>query len=197
MSQNPLQTLLAACEEKLLESRRAVEEALAALQEAISTIAVEQDQESSGEKLRTPQQDELVKMVLAALGSGKSAPAGDYDYLATLTRDHEDNQYRIGRRQISLTDSEEQILNLLWDAAPTPVSRATILGRLYAGKVEPSSGTIDVFMSKLRQKLKFTGSGREFIQSHRGKGWSLNQDFCQDRNRPIETRATRPDRDRA
>ncbi|HVJ03773.1 MAG TPA: helix-turn-helix domain-containing protein [Sphingomonas sp.] len=181
MNKNQLQTLLAHCEERLLESRQRVEEALSLVQQASSVVgSVSAESNSAIGIAFASQRDELVKMVLAALDSGQGQGGQANDFLNLLVRSEDDDEYRIGRRQLALTDSEKQILDLLWDTAPAPVDRAAILDHLYSGKEKPSSGVIDVFMSKLRQKLKLASDGRDFIRSSRGKGWSLNQDLCRE-----------------
>ncbi|MBO9623975.1 MAG: helix-turn-helix domain-containing protein [Sphingomonas sp.] len=177
LNKDPLQTLLAQCEERLLESRQLVEESLSLVQQAISAVRSDAGSVENNGSALASQRDELVKMVLAALGSEASAAGQANGFLSLLVR-CDDGQYRIGRRQLALTESEKQILDLLWSATPDTVDRMTIHNRLYAGKTKAASGTIDVFMSKLRQKLKLAGDGRDLIHSSRGKGWSLDQDLC-------------------
>jgi two-component system cell cycle response regulator CtrA len=87
--------------------------------------------------------------------------------------------FYIGERRLPLSDTEARVLGALWEALPEPVSREAIFTALYPRADKPSMGVIDVFMSKLRQKLKLASDGGEYIVSIRGKGWSLHGERCQ------------------
>lgn len=91
----------------------------------------------------------------------------------------EEEGYRMGRRKLALTETEEQILGQLRLAMPQPVSRARLHAHLYPSGEKASMGAIDVYMSSLRQKLKLAGNGQEYIVSVRGRGWTLNPQNCE------------------
>jgi two-component system, cell cycle response regulator CtrA len=181
-----LARLLRDCESRLIENRRSLDDALELIRRA-SGLA-----QGSGAAAEAPalqavldsHREELVGLVLSALEKGAKPRELRNDYFNSLVRREEDNQYSVGRRQIGLTDSERHVLDLLWGAMPQPVSRQHIHQELYAGSEQATLGTIDVFVSNLRQKLKLASGGRDFIQSVRGHGWALKPDFC--RNRPAQ-----------
>lgn len=176
--------LLRSCEARLIESRRSVDDALDLVRRA-SELA--QDAAPSGEApalqaVLDSHREELVGLVLSALEKGAKPRELRNDYFNSLIYRPEDNQYRVGRRQVGLTESEKHVLDLLWQAMPQPVSRVQIHQALYADAAEQASmGTIDVFVSNLRQKLKLASGGRDFIHSVRGQGWALKAEFCRNR----------------
>jgi DNA-binding response OmpR family regulator len=187
-SNESLATLLRACEARLIESRRSVDEALDLVRRASERT---QEPGANGEApalhaLLDSHRDELVGLVLSALEQGGKNRETRSDYLNALIYREEENQYRVGRRQVGLTESEKRVLDLLWQAMPQPVSRRAIHEALYAGGEQATIGTIDVFVSNLRQKLKLASGGRDFIQSVRGQGWALKSDYCR---RPSQSNA--------
>ncbi|TGX54728.1 winged helix family transcriptional regulator [Sphingomonas gei] len=190
--------LLRDCEARLTESKRSVDDALELVRRA---SALAQQAPASGEApalhaLLDSHRDELVGLVLSALEQGGKTRETRSDYLNSLIYREEENQYRVGRRQVGLTDSEKRVLDLLWQAMPQPVARRTIHQALYAEGEQATIGTIDVFVSNLRQKLKLASGGRDFIQSVRGQGWALKSDYCRTRSANGDANAE-PGRQRA
>ncbi|MDT8759269.1 helix-turn-helix domain-containing protein [Sphingomonas psychrotolerans] len=172
--------LLRDCEARLIESRRSVDDALDLVRRA-SQLAQGSAPNGEGPALHAlldSHRDELVGLVLSALEQGGKTRETRGDYLNALVYREEENQYRVGRRQVGLTESEKRVLDLLWRAMPQPVARRTIHQALYAEGEQATIGTIDVFVSNLRQKLKLASGGRDFIQSVRGQGWALKSDYC-------------------
>ena len=194
-----LAALLRDCEARLIESRRSVDDALDLVRRA-SELA--QEAAPNGEApalhaLLDSHRDELVGLVLSALEQGGKSRETRSDYLNALVYREEENQYRVGRRQVGLTESEKRVLDLLWRAMPQPVARRTIHQALYAEGEQATIGTIDVFVSNLRQKLKLASGGRDFIQSVRGQGWALKSDYCRTRSSQSESPAVEAGRQRA
>lgn len=175
--------LLRDAETRLLESRRSVDDALDLVRRAseLAQAAPGAEQGSGLQAVLDSHREELVGLVLSALEKGAKPRDARNDYLNSLVYREEDNQYRVGRRQVGLTESEKHVLDLLWQAMPQPVSRSHIHRALYAGSEQATIGTIDVFVSNLRQKLKLASGGRDFIQSIRGQGWALKPDLCRNR----------------
>lgn len=177
-----LAALLRDCETRLIDSRRSVDDALDIVRRATDLLG----DKAEWNALRTDmseQREELVDLVLSALEKRGAPLQGRNDYLSSLIYRDDENHYRLGRRQLALTESERHILDILWRAMPAPVSRQQLHQQLYAGDEKATLGTIDVFVSNLRQKLKLAGGGRDFIQSTRGLGWALNPEFCRNRHR--------------
>jgi two-component system, cell cycle response regulator CtrA len=192
-----LARLLRDAEARLIESRRSVDDALDLVRRASELT---QDAPAAGpapaiEAVLDSHREELVGLVLSALEKGAKPRELRNDYFNSLVYRPEDNQYRVGRRQVGLTESEKHVLDLLWQAMPQPVSRAHIHQALYADATEQAAmGTIDVFVSNLRQKLKLASGGRDFLQSVRGQGWALKPEFC--RNRASQGEHAEPEADR-
>jgi DNA-binding response OmpR family regulator len=197
---NPLAELLRDTEARLIESRRSVDDALDLVRRASELT---QDASLAGEApaleaVLDSHREELVGLVLSALEKGAKPRELRNDYFNSLVYRAEDNQYRVGRRQVGLTESEKHVLDLLWQAMPQPVSRGHIHQALYAGAAEQAAlGTIDVFVSNLRQKLKLASGGRDFIHSVRGQGWALKPEFCRNRAGSADHAETGADRHRA
>lgn len=190
--------LLRDCELRLIDSRRSVEDAIDLVRRASEQVhdAGARPRGAAIEAMLDSHRQELVGLVLSALE--RTAQSGDEpnDYLNALVYRADENRYRVGRRQVGLTESEKHVLDLLWRAMPEPVSRRAIHAALYSGDDKANIGTIDVFVSNLRQKLKLASGGRDFIQSIRGQGWALKPEFCRNRV-PAEDEPTETDRRRA
>lgn len=177
--------LLRECEARLIESRRTVDDALDLVRrasEAARGTTAATGEPPALQAVLDSHRDELVGLVLSALEQGGRTREARADYFNSLVYREEENQYRVGRRQVGLTESEKRVLDLLWQAMPQPVSRGQLHQALYADGEQATIGTIDVFVSNLRQKLKLASGGRDFIQSVRGQGWALKPEYC--RNRP-------------
>lgn len=116
--------------------------------------------------------DELPAILLAAV-QASAAPSQAASSLNSLKLDPNKRVATIGSRQIPLSQSEFKILELLWRAAPQPVSRRMMLECLYRGKEQPNETVTDVFIYNIRQKLKNAGSEDAWIVGVRGIGWSL------------------------
>jgi DNA-binding winged helix-turn-helix (wHTH) protein len=181
---NSLAKLLRDAEARLIESRRSVDDALDLVRRAseLTQDAPAGGQAPALEAVLDSHREELVSLVLSALEKGAKPRELRNDYFNSLVYRPEDNQYRVGRRQVGLTESEKHVLDLLWQAMPQPVSRIHIHQALYADAAEQAAmGTIDVFVSNLRQKLKLASGGRDFVHSVRGQGWALKSEFCRGR----------------
>lgn len=193
MDREQLLELLRHCEARLVESRRSIDEVLSEIRRAVDAPDVHDVASPPFGALMGVQREELVGLVLAALDSAPKARANHDAYMNALVR-RPDDGYRLGRRRIALTETEKNVLDMLWNAMPEPVSRSTIHEALYAHGNKPSAGAIDVFVSKLRQKLKLASGGTEFVESIRGKGWALKPELCRAGELPAETEARTLDR---
>lgn len=127
------------------------------------------------ESLLDAQHDRLAQTLLRALGRDETVPepaqsAGHYPF----RMDPEQRLARIGRRRIPLTESEYKVLELLWEQMPSPVPRQALNDRLYAGREGVSEAVIDMFIFKIRSKLRAAGCADAAIKAIRGKGWVLD-----------------------
>lgn len=82
-------------------------------------------------------------------------------------------EVRIGRRSVSLTRREFQVIELLWEQMPAPVSREALLEHLYGARRARSERVVDVHVHNIRQKLKMAGATDAAIRSRTGEGWTL------------------------
>ncbi len=183
MGQKELPSLLKKCEAELAASRRALdalEQSLSQVKDALREPGVETSSATPIQEVLESHRDELVSMVVAALENTAKRRGKRDGFAGTLVHRSEDDSYRLGRRRIALTDTEKQILDLLWQAMPEPISRQAIHDALYPHGNKPAAATIDVFVSKLRQKLKLISGGTEFLESVRSKGWALKPELCRD-----------------
>ena len=74
---------------------------------------------------------------------------------------------------IHLTASEYAILELLSLKKGATVTKDMFLTHLYDGKDEPDGKIIDVFVCKLRRKLREATHGQELIETVWGRGYTL------------------------
>lgn len=173
--------LLTACEARLADATRSAAEALEAVrtarQELRNGLEVHDPAHADSRDVES-ERELLVRMVLAALDKPLSRSVDTEQNLQVLSYRPEDGSYCIGRRKVALTETERNIMDIFWQAMPETVSRDTILSALYHHSDKPSAGAIDVFISKLRQKLKLASNGRDFLESIRGKGWVLRPHLC-------------------
>ena len=167
-----LEILLQECAEKILFSKRSVDRAAALAEEALealqrwqfANLGTEAVSALRAEDVNFPDAANLLKAAM------------DEDPVKLTVRPAERAVF-VGQRRLHLTDTEYQILELLWLARPEVVPREKIIQSLYKERVPPSPRTVDVFVSHIRQKLKLAADGREFIEAARGQGWTLRDNF--------------------
>lgn len=78
----------------------------------------------------------------------------------------------VGDASLHLTNKEFEILQVLVKRRNTVISKETFLTALYGGLDTPDPKIIDVFICKLRKKLKHKGCG-DLIQTAWGKGYVI------------------------
>lgn len=184
--QDEVAKLLASCEARLLDSRRAIDETLELLRGITGLLSGGEAGGTTPPAIRAvleSHRDELVNLVVAALERSPRARDARSDFMNALVYRADEDSYRLGRRQLGLTESEKRVLDVLWQAMPGSASREDIRNALYPEGGKATAGAIDVFVSKLRQKLKLASGGQEFIDSVRGRGWSLKSELCRQRQR--------------
>lgn len=169
-------TLMRDCEERLLESERAIREALDLLRRARALVEVSESRlnEHTLTSLLEAHKEELLAVLSSQAANSVGPQNVPTEFRPILVYNEDDKSYRMGRRTVALTETEKQILDQLRNTAPEPVSRRRLHESLYPDGEKAGLGAIDVYLSKLRQKLKLAGNGQEFIQSMRGQGWALN-----------------------
>ena len=81
---------------------------------------------------------------------------------------------RIDGHPIGITEMEYRVLELLAFARNNVVTRSMLLKHLYRrSDDQPQPKIIDVFISKLRKKLRSAAGGAEFIETIPQRGWIL------------------------
>jgi two-component system, cell cycle response regulator CtrA len=74
---------------------------------------------------------------------------------------------------VPLTKREYGILELLSKRKGTVITKEMFLSHLYGGVDEPEPKIIDVFICKLRKKLRHASGGQSYIENEWGRGYVL------------------------
>jgi two-component system, cell cycle response regulator CtrA len=91
-----------------------------------------------------------------------------------LAVDQTQRLIRIDGHPIGITEMEYRVLELLAFARNNVVTRTMLLKHLYRrSDDQPQPKIIDVFISKLRKKLRSASGGAEFIETIPQRGWIL------------------------
>ncbi|MBC8128085.1 MAG: response regulator transcription factor [Gloeobacteraceae cyanobacterium ES-bin-144] len=79
-----------------------------------------------------------------------------------------------GETRIVLTNREFALLETLATASPRPVSKATLVERVWDHYFDPSSNVVNVYVNYLRKKIDLPGL-TPLIHTRRGVGFSLSE----------------------
>lgn len=93
--------------------------------------------------------------------------------LGALTLDPAERSMEIKGHQIPLTDGEYTVLQALVANPDATVPKSVILEALYGQDDVRETKIVDVYISRIRQKLRQVEGGEDLIQNFRGRGWSL------------------------
>jgi two-component system cell cycle response regulator CtrA len=152
MAEQTLSTRLVEIESMLDRSRRRFEEGTRLVEEAHKTLADIQQ---------------------ALIGSPRSVSPESLCG-GRLSVDQVQRLIRIDGHPIGITEMEYRVLELLAFARNNVVTRAMLLKHLYRrADDQPQPKIIDVFISKLRKKLRNASGGAEFIETIPQRGWIL------------------------
>ena len=77
--------------------------------------------------------------------------------------------------RVHLTGKEYAIMELLTLRKGTTLTKETILDQLYGGMDEPEIKIIDVYICKLRRKLRLACDGDGYIETVWGRGYTLRE----------------------
>ncbi|QSQ14001.1 response regulator transcription factor [Myxococcus landrumensis] len=113
-----------------------------------------------------------LKMRLEALARRPVPPSGRRLSVGSLTLEPDTGQARRGERTVRLNRTEALILRLLMEAAPEPVSTATLAHHLWGDEV-PESSALRTHVYALRGALAELGLGA-CITTRRNEGYSLD-----------------------
>ena len=174
MSENSLTTRLVEIESMLDRSRRRFEEGSRLVEEAHAALAeLQQALIGSPRSLSPEDSDEAASKLLASIkAQGGEMP--DTLCGGRLAVDQMQRLIRIDGHPIGITEMEYRVLELLAFARNNVVTRAMLLKHLYRrADDQPQPKIIDVFISKLRKKLRNASGGAEFIETIPQRGWIL------------------------
>jgi len=174
MAEETLSTRLVEIESMLERSRRRFEEGARLVEDAHKALAeIQQALIGSPGRVSPEESDEAASRLVASLrASGGEMPASLCG--GRLAVDQVQRLIRIDGNPIGITEMEYRVLELLAFARNNVVTRAMLLKHLYRrADDQPQPKIIDVFISKLRKKLRNASSGAEFIETIPQRGWIL------------------------
>ncbi|MBA3576889.1 MAG: winged helix-turn-helix transcriptional regulator [Sphingomonas sp.] len=174
MAEETLSTRLVEVESILDRSRRRFEEGTRLVEEAHKALAdIQQALIGSPGSVSAEESDQAAsKLVESLRASGSEMPATMCG--GRLAVDQMQRLIRIDGNPIGITEMEYRVLELLAFARNNVVTRAMLLKHLYRrSDDQPQPKIIDVFISKLRKKLRNAAGGAEFIETIPQRGWIL------------------------
>jgi DNA-binding response OmpR family regulator len=174
MAEETLSTRLVEIESMLDRSRRRFEEGARLVEEAHSALAeIQQELIGSPTSVSREESDEAASRLVASIrASGGEMPESLCG--GRLAVDQVQRLIRIDGNPIGITEMEYRVLELLAFARNNVVTRAMLLKHLYRrADDQPQPKIIDVFISKLRKKLRSASGGAEFIETIPQRGWIL------------------------
>ena len=174
MSSDNLSARLVEIESMLDRSRRRFEEGTRLVEEAHQSLGeIQQLLLGSPVTLSPEDNEEAASRLLATLkANGTELPETLCG--GRLAVDPIQRLIRIDGHPIGITEMEYRVLELLAFARNNVVTRSMLLKHLYRrSDDQPQPKIIDVFISKLRKKLRNASGGAEFIETIPQRGWIL------------------------
>jgi two-component system cell cycle response regulator CtrA len=174
MAEQNLTAKLVEIESMLDRSRRRFEEGSKLVEDAHALLGeVQQELLGSPRSLSAEDSEEAASKLLATI----KASGGDIPPTlcgGRLSVDQIQRLIRIDGHPIGITEMEYRVLELLAFARNNVVTRQMLLKHLYRrADDQPQPKIIDVFISKLRKKLRNASGGAEFIETIPQRGWIL------------------------
>ena len=174
MATETLSARLVEVEAMLDRSRRRFEEGTRLVEDAHKLLGdIQQVLLGSPEEMSAEDSEEAASKLLTTIkASGASMPATLCG--GRLAVDQAQRLIRIDGHPIGITEMEYRVLELLAYARNNVVTRTMLLKHLYRrADDQPQPKIIDVFISKLRKKLRMASNGAEFIETIPQRGWIL------------------------
>ncbi len=174
MAEETLSARLVEVESMLDRSRRRFEEGTRLVEEAHKVLAELQQVLIGSPRTVSPEDSEEAasKLLQSLKASGGDMPETLCG--GRLSVDQVQRLIRIDTHPIGITEMEYRVLELLAFARNNVVTRAMLLKHLYRrSDDQPQPKIIDVFISKLRKKLRNASGGVEFIETIPQRGWIL------------------------
>ncbi|WP_300973738.1 winged helix-turn-helix domain-containing protein [Sphingomonas sp. LHG3406-1] len=174
MADDTISARLVEVEALLERSRKRFEEGQKMAEEAHALVA-ELQQQLIGAPVNLPRDDadDVASKLLASLkAAGSELPPTLCG--GRMAVDQVQRLIRIDGHPIAITEMEYRVLELLAFARNNVVTRTMLLKHLYRrADDQPQPKIIDVFISKLRKKLRMASNGAEFIETIPQRGWIL------------------------
>lgn len=114
--------------------------------------------------------DELLARIRALLRRSGASDGDDALHLADLTLNPATRQVHRGDREVQLTKTEFDLLELLLANRRIVLSRDVIMDRIWGYSFETSSNPLEVYIGYVRRKLEADGEPR-LIHTVRGVGY--------------------------
>ena len=171
---NKLQNGLVDIESQLERARRKLEDGLSLVDEAQQALSDIQSQVLGAPAGGSASDsEETASKLLASLkAQGQQMPESLCG--GRMNVDAVQRLIRIDGHPIGITEMEYRVLELLAYARNNVVTRNMLLKHLYRrADDQPQPKIIDVFISKLRKKLRSASGGAEFIETIPQRGWIL------------------------
>jgi len=174
MAEQNLTNKLVEIESMLDRSRRRFEEGSKLVEDAHQLLGeIQQELLGSPRSLSAEDSEEAASKLLESI----KASGGDMPETlcgGRLSVDQVQRLIRIDGHPIGITEMEYRVLELLAFARNNVVTRQMLLKHLYRrADDQPQPKIIDVFISKLRKKLRNASGGAEFIETIPQRGWIL------------------------
>ena len=174
MADDTLSAQLIEIEAMLDRSRRRFEEGVKLVEKAHRQLGDVQQQLLGSPATMTADESEEAasKLLMSIKASGGDMPPTLCG--GRLAVDQSQRLIRIDTHPIGITEMEYRVLELLAYARNNVVTRTMLLKHLYRRMDDqPQPKIIDVFISKLRKKLRMASGGAEFIETIPQRGWIL------------------------
>ena len=174
MTEQNLSSRLVEIESMLDRSRRRFDEGSKLVEDAHKLLGEIQQELLGSPRTVSPEDSEeaaskLLDSLKAAGGDMPETMCG-----GRLSVDQMQRLIRIDGHPIGITEMEYRVLELLAFARNNVVTRQMLLKHLYRrADDQPQPKIIDVFISKLRKKLRSASGGAEFIETIPQRGWIL------------------------
>ena len=174
MAEESLTTRLVEIEAMLDRSRRRFEEGSRLVEEAHKSLGeLQQALIGSPGTMTAEESDQAASRLFESL---KDAGGDMPETLCggRLAVDQAQRLIRIDGHPIGITEMEYRVLEMLAFARNNVVTRQMLLKHLYRREDDQTQPKIiDVFISKLRKKLRSAAGGTEFIETIPQRGWIL------------------------
>ena len=97
----------------------------------------------------------------------------DVDFKKTIVLDFESRSAQVNGKNINLTSSEFRLICIFYKKRGTVLTRSEIGNLLHGRDIDLFNRSIDVIVSRLRQKLNVHFE-EQTIKSIRGRGYTIN-----------------------